>query len=224
MVNNKILFNKAEELRKIGKSYSEIKKRLGVSKSTLSCWFSDKEWSKSVKIQLSNKYKNKNTNRLIRINRLRKLETIKRHNYYRQQAGKEYQKLKANPLFIAGLSIYWGEGEKIEKGRVAVINTDTEMLQVIVNFYRRILNVPEEKLRAAIFIYKDTSEKKALKYWSEKVGISKKRFIKTQVLPSRSTLTKNKVLKGMCNVYFCSTETNIKINEWIRLLASDMRV
>jgi thiamine phosphate synthase YjbQ (UPF0047 family) len=43
-------------------------------------------------------------------------------------------------------------------------------------------------------------------------------------LPSKSTLTKSKVTYGMCNIYFCSTEMSIKIDEWIRLMIDDMRV
>ena len=40
---------KAVELRKIGKSYSEIHKLLEIPKSTLSSWFSNKDWSQEVK-------------------------------------------------------------------------------------------------------------------------------------------------------------------------------
>ena len=216
-------FCTAEDLRKQGNSYSVITKTLGVPKSTLSNWFSNKKWSRSITSQLNDKYKEKNTNRLVQINRGKRLLTLARHNRYRQEASGEYKKLKTNPLFLTGLSIYWGEGDKSENGRVAVVNTDAGMLEVVVKFYTQVLKVPESKLRAAVFIYKDINENSALEYWSIKTKIPKAQFIKTQVLPSKN-LVKRKVVNGICNVYFSSTELNIKINEWIRLLASEMRV
>ena len=45
----------AIKLRRQGKSYSKISKELGVPKSTLSDWFSDIDWSKSIKADLTKK-------------------------------------------------------------------------------------------------------------------------------------------------------------------------
>ncbi|MBI5358579.1 hypothetical protein HZB69_03070 [Candidatus Amesbacteria bacterium] len=81
--------------------------------------------------------------------------------------------------------------------------------------------IPEEKLRAAIFIYSDIDANKALEYWSDQIKLSKKQFIKTQILPSHSKLTQRRTLYGMCNVYFSSTEFNVKMRGWIDLLAND---
>ncbi|MGD0523114.1 MAG: hypothetical protein ABSA43_00965 [Candidatus Microgenomates bacterium] len=223
-VRKKLLYEEAKKLRQSGKSYSEIKKETGVSRSTLSSWFAKAEWSKSIGAKLTEKYKIINASRLVKINKIKGTKTELKHDDYRLGARNEYQGLKQNRLFNAGISIYWGEGDKSGQGRVAVVNSDPGMMQVMVNFYRKILNVPEKKLRAALFLYKDINEAEALKFWSEKLRITKERFIKTQFLPSKSTLTKSKVTYGMCNIYFCSTEMSIKIDEWIRLMIDDMRV
>lgn len=223
MTRNKRAFREAKKLRKQGKSYSEINKHLGIPKSTLSNWFSDIEWSQSIKAQLINRWSENNANRLIKINKSRKLQTLRRHNQYREQASQEFEKLKSNPLFLTGLSIYWGEGEKAERGRVAVINTDANLLKVVVNFYRKVLRIPNSKLRAAMFLYKDHNQKDILRFWSRKIKIPTNQFIKTQTLPSRSRLTKRKSKNGMCNVYFSSTEMNVKIRHWIKLLSIEMR-
>lgn len=91
-------------------------------------------------------------------------------------------------------------------------------------FYRKILRVPESKLRCELFIYDDINEEAAIDYWSKKVKIPKERFIKTQVLKSRSRHTKSKLKWGSCNIYFSSTEMRIKIDEWLSLLKEDLRV
>ena len=224
MVRNKRLYQKAKVLRENGKSYSEINKALHLAKSTISVWFSDQKWSRSIKMQLIERHKGEARNQLIRLNLLKRIKTLERHKGYREEAELEYERIKNNYLFVVGLSIYWGEGEKGEKGRVSVVNTDSDMLQVVVNFYRKILKVPESKLRVALFLYKDINERKALNFWSRKVKIPKSQFIKTQKLQSRSVLTRRRSINGICNVYFCDTKLNIKINEWIKLLASEMRV
>lgn len=217
------VYKKVLKLRKSGKSYSQISKNLNIPKSTISNWLFGKKWSETIKMQLVEKSRLKNSNYLIKFNALKHISTLKRHNKYKNQARKEYSKLKQNKLFLIGLSVYWGEGEKTDSGRVSLVNSDERMLKVIINFYRKILKVPEEKLRAALFIYKDINEYKAKKYWSKILNLSKENFVKTQILPSRSRLTHNKVTHGMCNIYFSNTETNVKIREWISLLANDMR-
>lgn len=223
MPRNSSLYRKAKSLRKEGRSYSELNQKLGIPKSTLSNWFSNKDWSRSVKSQLAEKWKDANKNRILEINSQRKAQTLRRHRRFRQKAAKEFQSLKSDPLFLTGLSIYWGEGEKAERGRVSVINSDPTLLEVVVNFYRKTLGVPNSKLRAAVFLYEDHDLKEALNFWSKVTKIPIEQFIKTQVLPSRSTHTRRKVKHGICNVYFSSTEMNIKIKEWTRLLHLEMR-
>ena len=167
MVRNKELYKRAEALRRNGKSYFEISKTLHLAESTISNWFSGKKWSESIKIQLFERHKEESRNQFIRLNALKRIGTLKRHESYRKEARLEYGKMKNSRLFVTGLSIYWGEGEKRGKGRVSLINTDSDMLQVAVNFYRKILKVPEPKLRAALFLYQDNNERKALDYWSK---------------------------------------------------------
>ena len=216
-------YKKVIKLRKSGKSFNQISEILKIPKSTISNWLSDKKWSETIKIQLTDKSRIKNSNYLIKINALKHIEALKRHNDYRKAARVEYFRLKQNKLFLTGISIYWGEGEKTNSGRVSLVNSDERMLKVMINFYRKILKVPEEKLRGALFIYDDIKEKTALDYWSRALRINKKNFVKTQILPSRSKLTHNKVVNGMCNIYFSNTETNVKIREGISMIASDMR-
>jgi len=217
------IFKQVIKLRKLGKSYNQVSKTLGVAKSTISTWLTHEKWSETIKIQLINNSKIKSSNYLRKINTLKHIDALKRHDRFRLEARLEYSKLRKNKLFLTGLAIYWGEGEKTDSGRVSLVNSDANMLRVIVNFYRKILKVPEEKLRAALFIYQDIDEKKALTYWSRLLRINKKNFIKTQILPSKSKLTKRKVVNGMCNIYFSNTKINVKIRERINMLANDMR-
>ena len=209
-------------LRKSGKSYSEINCKTGVPKSTLSTWFSNEEWSKKISKKLNKKWAKVNVNRLVKINMSRKLETIKRHEFFKDQAKKEFNVLKNDHLFLVGLSIYWGEGSKQFNGRVGVINSDLSLLQIVTRFFIETLQIPERKLRGELFIYEDHDKNDSLNFWSRELKIPKNQFIKTQQLKSRSKLTKRKLKYGICNVYFSSTEMNIKIRHWMKMLANEM--
>jgi len=224
MIKNKRLFILSKKLRMSGKSYLYIKKITGVPESTLSDWFSETKWSEDIKKRLTLINNQRSSNFLTHLNRLKRLDTLKKYDFYRQEAAREYNVLKTNPLFLIGISIYWGEGEKTENGRLGLINSDDEMIEVATRFFREVLEIPEEKLRAAIFLYLDNNKEKCLKYWANKTGLSEKQFNKTQLLPSRRKMTQRRIRNGICKVYFTDVKMNIKIKEWIRLLALEMRV
>jgi hypothetical protein len=215
-------YNQALKLRKAGASYSRIKLKLGIPKSTLSTWFSKLDWSQVITKQLNEKHLAANRNRILQINSSKRLATINRHNAYRREAQDEFNKLLENPLFIFGLGLYWGEGEKAANGRVSLINSDTRMVKTIKHFYVRVLKIPTFRLRAGLFIYEDHCPTETLTYWSKALKLPRKQFIKIQTLPSRSK-TDKKVRYGMCSLYFSSVELHIKMMEWIDLLAKHMR-
>ena len=224
MIRKSDLSIKATQLRKAGLSYREIHRILGVPKGTLSYWFRNISWSESVRKELQEKGRAKQAQKIQYLNKLRYEYKLIRHEKYRNEAQVEFRTLKNNTLFLIGISLYWGEGEKINKGRVSVINSDENMMRIVSLFYRNILRISDDKLRAALFLYEDMNENLLKQYWSEITHIPIHQFIKTQFLHSRSTLTKRKVSHGMCTVYFSDTKMNIKIKEWIRLLSNDMRV
>lgn len=224
LVRNLDLFKQVERSRKLGNSYSQLRSEFGISKSTLSSWFSKTKWSSEIKTRLVVKNRQQSRLHIIFLNKIRLEHKIIRDEKYRQEARAMYEENKDNPLFIMGVSLYWGEGEKVNKGRVSIINTDPGLLQVEINFFRKILKIPEPKLRAAVFIYSDIDENTALDYWSSEIRLPRSQFIKTQILPSRSRLTKRKITNGICNIYFSSVEYSIKMKEWIKLLANEMRL
>lgn len=223
-VRNLKLFKRVEKSRKLGMSYLELHKQFGISKGTLSLWFSKSKWSEDVKTRRSVRNKEQIRTHIALMNRIKSGKKLVRDDRYRQEALTTYEQNRSNPLFITGISLYWGEGDKANKNRISLINTDSDLLKIEINFFRKVLKVPESKLRAGIFIYDDIDKSKALDFWSNEIQLPKDQFIKTQILPSRSHLTKRKVLNGICSIYFSSVEFSIKMSEYIRLLANDLRL
>lgn len=133
------------------------------------------------------------------------------------KAIQDFEVLKQNPLFLVGISLYWGEGSKTHNGRVSVINSDVNMLKLVKKFYTEILSVSDKKLRIELFVHQDLDEETERKFWSNQLQIPTSQFIKTQVLPKRGS-QKRAMKHGLCALYFSNTAMSIKILEWIRLL------
>ena len=212
-------YHLALKLRRSGYSYNYISKTINVPKSTLSGWFSRYDWSKVLT-------KTHNCERLKKFdlspaNNARRENDQKRHAAYTYEAQRQFEDLKTNPLFNLGLGIYWGEGDKTNNGRVAVINSDPNLIKTAVNFYENCLRIPKDKLRIGLFLYPDLDKKTIINFWAKYLEIPRKQFIKIQLLPSRSNLTKRKLQHGICSVYFSSTELSIKIHTWIDMLSRD---
>ena len=205
------------------KSYLEISKSLGISKSTLSNWFSKKRWSTEIAKMLVVKNKRLNIARLKLARSVRQKNIKKADLEFKKEARKEYQKYRLEPQFIAGLGLYWGEGEKANRNRVALINTDPGILMTIAFFYRQYLKVLNKDLRIGLFLYEDLHEIKTIRFWSRKLKVPNNQFIKRQFLKSKSRLTQRKSKYGVCSLYFSNTRLSIKIHEWIRLLSLEVR-
>ena len=220
---NPSLYTEAVRQRKLLKSYLEISKSLGMSKGTLSYWFSKKGWSTDITKILVARNNKLNIARLKLARSARQNNIKKADNELKKEARKEYQKWRAKPLFVTGLSLYWGEGEKANRNRVALINTDPEMLKMVASFYRKYLKVDNKDLRIGLFLYKDLQETATVQFWARKLGVPKKQFIKIQFLESRSRLTQRKSKYGVCSLYFSNTRLSIKIREWLRLLSREVR-
>ena len=202
---------KAFTLRRSGKSYNEIAATLGMSRSTLSLWFRGHSFSEEIRKSLTLNAGPENTLRLHKLNKIRgdSLDAL----YYRAmvEATLELEMHKNNPLFIAAISAYWGEGDKRSRNNVRLINTDPVMLVLFIEFLVRFCCVPKENIKAAIFIYPDLDEQICRTYWEREIGIAD--FHKTMVLPSRHKT--NRLQYGTCSVIVSNTYLKKKMLLWI---------
>ena len=206
----------AEKLRRQNKSYNKISKELDIPKSTLSGWFSLKDWSELIKVNLTRNANYIAKKRLRLYNKKQKILWEKWREKARQQARKDFFKLKSNPLFISGIMLYWGEGDsKIENSSVRMSNTSTDIIRLFVLFLQMICSVPKEKIKMALILYPDLNEKKCKNFWSKKSGIPENQFIKTQFIKGKHPT--KRLTNGIALIYFTSRELKEKIFVWIEL-------
>ena len=103
---------KAYELRHQNKSYKAVSRELGIPLGTLAGWFKNELWSQDIRDKLGQEASLAFPDKLRRIVAANKKRWSDLHTQYRQEATRELLKLKRDPLFLAGIMLYWGEGEK----------------------------------------------------------------------------------------------------------------
>lgn len=212
--------NLAIKLRWQSKSYNEISKILGVPKSTLSGWFKNDPKSQQLKLRLgskSNPVMAKRIEKFVKINR-EKWDKLRRET--RLQAIKEFPKLVKNSLFIAGLMLYWGEGDSNPKNPVRLTNTNPKMIRLYTKFLIEIIKIPKEKIRVALILYPDLSEKQCLNFWSKINNLPKSQFLKTQFIRGRHPT--RRLLNGICMIILNSRHLKEKFLIWIDLLSKTL--
>lgn len=213
----------AIELRKKGLSYNEIRRKLDIPKSTMHYWFRSLRWSKIIKKRLTKKAQRLATKRLRAVVRAQKKRWENQRKQYRKEAKKEFPILKSNPLFLAGLMLYWGEGDsKIENCAVRLSNTDPKMIKIFSLFLQKICRAPKNKIRIEPILYPDLDEEYCKIFWSRISGIPLNQFIKTQFIEGRHPT--RRLSYGICNVYISSRELKEKIFIWLKLYQKELAI
>lgn len=201
---------KAIHLRNLGKSYSEIRKQVSVSKSTLSLWLRDIEFTPKQKAELKgrqkSRYEGAKANQRKRIERTEKI--IK-------EAKKELPLYLKHPLFLSGLMLYWAEGSKSEQEeRLEFNNSDPLMIKFMMRWFREICKVPEEKFRIHLYIHELFCRKDIEKYWSAITNIPLDQFHKTQIKSTSLKHRKNRLYNGTCAIRIGNRDLFRKMKGW----------
>ncbi|MFH0763991.1 MAG: hypothetical protein V1927_03205 [Candidatus Omnitrophota bacterium] len=147
----------------------------------------------------------------------------------KHQAETLFKRYKDEPLFVAGIMLYWAEGTRLpaiatnRKYQLALTNSNPELVELYCKFLRRYFGNVEPNIRGALFIYSDIDDSGAKSFWSSRLKISLSQFIKTQILPSRRMPGKKKLPYGICCVYLNSKDYCYIMESWINNISNYMR-
>ncbi len=211
------LRRRAIELRRLRKSYSQIKSELGLSKSTLSLWLRDYPLTAEEINALRGRSE-------IRIERYRKTMRQKKerrlHSYYDEEK-KKWLPLSARELFLSGLFLYWGEGGKTIHGQVSINNTDPDVLRFALYWVRIALKIPKDKIQVYLHLYDDMDIQEEINFWSKQLNMSKRYFAKPYIKKStRAGLTQKGFGHGTCGLRVNNTVLKEKILMAIKAMAN----
>ncbi len=213
-------FNKAIELRKRGFTYREIANFVNVSVSTVSVWLSSESWSVKIKEDNQKRAAKDNGKRISLLNKARGNQYKKMYAEAERSAITEYKHYKNNPLFIAGLMLYVGEGDNTDNHLIRIANSRTDIHRIFIKFAVEYLGVPHKDIRFWLLLYPDLDEVTCMKHWSKKVGISVFQFYKNQVIQGRSK--KRTLHFGVGNTIIGGTVLKKKLLKWILLASKEL--
>ena len=209
---------KALKLRRKGFSYSEISRKLGIPKGSLSYMFRNEEWSNQISKRNSRDARIQN---MSKINKSRSLRLKVKYAQAEEEAIREYNVYKNHALFIAALMIYSGEGDKtLRNNLVRVANSDFKTLKIFNLFLLKFCGSSQEQIKMSLVLYPDLKDRVCKKIWSREVGISQSNFYKTQFIQGKHS--SRKLPYGVGNIILGNKYLKVKILKWIKLLSDNL--
>lgn len=183
-----------------GKTYTEIREKFPIPKSTLSVWF--KNAGK----------KPDRTRQLEHLKRVRPiaLATIHRNKEKRVAlaTGIAEKELKQLPLknksvqkaFLAML--YWAEGTKSDQTGLRFTNTDPVLAKLYISLLRSAYSIDESRIRIRLHLHYYHKHREAISFWSELLEVPSSQFGK--IYDKKRSVQKRfrKNFQGICFINY----------------------
>jgi len=172
---------RAVQLRKQGKTYTEILEQVPVSKSTLSLWLRDVGLASTQKQSLSKK----KLAAQLRGAAARKQKCKDSIIIINQACKQDINSISKRELFLIGVVLYWAEGAKRTSDRAGVMldfsNSDPDMIKLFITWLQTYGDVPinDMKLRLHLHDSHRQREEEIIAIWSKIVSIPTSAFAKT---------------------------------------------
>lgn len=210
--------NHALRLRRNGASYNKISRRLGVAKSTLSCWLHDLPVSQHVKQLNIDNAKVVWAKNIINYNKLRSLKYQKEKIKLLENYARQIPLVDEQALFWIGLALFWAEGGRRERFSVRFANSDPVIIKAIMQFFRKICKVDDGKFTYSVHLHPNIEEIKAINFWLKLTQSSFSQFRKSQTRISSASKRKRPIHQlpfGTLHITICDTALNKKIMGWL---------
>ncbi len=194
-------------------SYSAIRKRLGVSKSTLSYWLQEFPLTNAEIVALKKEgWKRGEVSReKYRVT----MRTKKAEGYDKliQQYVKRFSKISREAEYVAGIMLYLAEGDKRNANRIVLANTDPRIITFFVKWLQQWMGVGVKDIRIQLHLYENMRVAKEKKFWQNMVRLPASQFYKAQV---RSVSTgkysyAGRNRHGTCSIFLPGTKRKSEI-------------
>jgi hypothetical protein len=208
-------------LRKKGKTYSEIKRRLKqpVPKSTLSLWCHDVVFAAKHKKRIEDAMKiNIHKGRALALasNRLKREKYLQEVYSRVSHLGKIFKDKEVAKISLAVL--YLGEGSKT-RSSLMFGNSDPAIIVLFLRLLRYCYKIDENKFRCTLQCRADQDVEKLEKFWSNLTGIPKDKFYKARVdARTIGKASKKPEYKGVCRIDYFSADLFNELTKIIEVI------
>lgn len=124
-------------------------------------------------------------------------------------------------LHIAGLMLYWAEGNKTNT-TVDLSNSDSKIILLFLKMLRKIYKINENKIRVLIYCYANQNQNKLMNYWSKKLEVPIKQFIKPYVRKDFQKNKKHKMPYGLVHIRYHDKRLLMKIFKEIDIISDSL--
>ena len=206
----------AEELRREGKSYKEIREAIAEkfngyipSSGTLNGWVSCIELtSEQEEALLKRKTANSSKNGIAGA---KVLKEKKKQRIAETKANITYN-YSPQELQTAGLMLYWGEGAKTEDSRVSLSNSDPVAHRLFIKWLEECYDVNKDNLHCYLHLHEGLDVDAAISFWCDELGITKEQFSKPYIKKkNNSNHRKNKLYNGTLAISVFDTQLHYRV-------------
>lgn len=209
------LKQKVFDLRKSGLSYRQIQRETGVSLSTLSFWFKTEEWSKQIGQKLLLQSAAEASKRLNQFKKARGFALQFSYARAKEDAEKEYKKLKKDPLFFAGLMLYWAVGDQSSLYYCRLRSAEPLKINLFRRWLEESLNVSPASIKYSLVLSKGQNSAEIEEKWSKDAKIPLQSFTKSTFI--RKNKGKDSPISSVCTATHSSRYLKEKMLVWLRL-------
>src|SRR3989338_1617212 len=171
--------NIAIDMRKKGMSYSEIKNRTNVPKSTLSFWLKKIKLTEEQKKTLNDK----RYEALKRGSEKKVIKTRQTIEEVKRASAKDIKEITKKELWLIGVVLYWrerllsGNESDLRKG-VRFTSSDPYLIKLFLKWLQDVGHIKSEEIEYDIFMGRNrrSLDKEAIAYWSDVTNVSEDRF------------------------------------------------
>ena len=216
---------KAISLRMQGYTYQQIMAEVPVSKGLLSGWLQ--------KVMLTGEQEKtllENMDRRSKVGVAKAAASNMARRRDREESALRkakviYEQYKNDPVFIAGVSLYWAEGTK-RSSQFGFMNSDPEMIVFMVFWVEKYLGISRQNIHIRVNTHAEFASEEYEQFWSQKTGIPLVQFKKTIYKPNRhGAYKKNPTYKGCVNLEIGGGMEMLRITIGLyRALNSEMKM
>lgn len=205
---------RARELRAQAWTLQDIATELDVSKSSVSLWVRDVEFTPRQRERSAAQRRGPSV-----LQQRKQAEIDELIMAGRERIGN----LGAQQFLVAGTALYAGEGAKSD-GQVKFANSDPRQVAFFCDWLRTFFDIDESRLRVWLYLHQHLDLGAAIAFWSDLTNIPRAQFGKPYRAVADASIRNTKHVHGCVGVAYACSRTHRAIMGLVHgLLADDVR-
>lgn len=165
-------------LRKRGFSYSEIKNKFPVSKSTLTAWLKDVKISETRRREL----RRRSIRGLLKGAEQKKMRRIAETSVIHSSAMQDIKAISKREMWLMGITLYWACGLEEKEHRaglgVRFSNSDPFIIKLFLEWLAQVGNIQKREIGFDLYLHesKRVMREEIISYWVRAIGFPRAYF------------------------------------------------